>query len=553
VSPPSKAWSLGEKAAAGTIFAAALALRLLYLHEIGPHDPYFEIPATDELFYHRWAAEIARGNWLGEGVFASSPLYAYFLGLLYALFGSRLGVAMLANSLLGAFGCALVFAVGRRLFERRVAAIAAAMLAASSTAIFYGGVLAGANLLLPLVLSLVLVSLRADESPSAARWCGVGVVLGLCALGREALLLFLPLLLVGPARCARSSASGRAIGVVMLLAGVAAVLLPVALRNRAVGGDWSLVDAGGGIALYAGSRPGAEGTYAIPRLYPRVIADAPVDRRELFATVAEQAEGRELGPAQVSAFWTREALAYIAAQPGAWLRGEFRKFGSFFNAAELWEQRSPTAERAFSRVRRMPLLGFGAVAPLALLGMCIAARDGRRFHLLYAVVAVHLVAGLVFSVLAVERLPALPAFTLFAACATCWLWDRMRRREVRALTAGLGGLALAACLVHLPLHRENLAMAYYRLGDRFAQLEQWDAAIEYFGRSLNRDPAAISTWSRLALAFEARGNSQRDAVHTWLRVLDLARHQDLQLHIERAERHLRALGHEPLIAPPGAP
>jgi tetratricopeptide (TPR) repeat protein len=95
-------------------------------------------------------------------------------------------------------------------------------------------------------------------------------------------------------------------------------------------------------------------------------------------------------------------------------------------------------------------------------------------------------------------------------------------------------------------------MAYYRLGDRFVQLEQWDEAIEYFGRSLNRDPGAVSTWSHLALAFEGRGDSHRDAVHTWLRVLDLARRQEFHLHAARAEQHLRDLGIEPLVAPPGA-
>jgi tetratricopeptide (TPR) repeat protein len=110
---------------------------------------------------------------------------------------------------------------------------------------------------------------------------------------------------------------------------------------------------------------------------------------------------------------------------------------------------------------------------------------------------------------------------------------------------------LAVGLVHLPLSRENFAMAYYQLGDRFAQLEQWDAAIEYFGRSLNRDPGAISTWSHLALAYEEHGESPQEAVHTWLRVLDLARRQDDHLHAERAEQHLRDLGMEPLVAPPG--
>jgi tetratricopeptide (TPR) repeat protein len=333
---------------------------------------------------------------------------------------------------------------------------------------------------------------------------------------------------------------------------MAVAILPVSLRNYAVADEFTLVNAGGGISLYAGNHPNARGSYGMPRRYSRVIADAPVERRQLFAEVAERASGRKLEPSEISAFWARETLEYISTRPGQWLRHEIRKFGLFWNAAELWNERSPTAERAFSWVRRLPLISFAVAGPLALLGMGILAREWRRLYLLYAVIEFHLIVSLVFSVLARDRMSAVPALYLFASAAACWLWDRMRSRRVRTFAMGLVGLGFAAWLVHLPLSRENLAMAYYRLGDRFARLEQWDGAIEYFGRSLNRDPGAVSTWSNLALAFEARGESGRDAVHTWLRVLDLARRQELHLHAERAEQHLRALGIEPLVAPPGA-
>jgi 4-amino-4-deoxy-L-arabinose transferase-like glycosyltransferase len=552
VSSPRTVWSRGEKVAAGAIFATALTLRLLHLREIGLHDPFFELPAAGARLYHQWAIEIAGGNWLGEGVFVLAPLYAYFLGLLYALFGSGVAVAMIANSLVGALSCVLVVAVGRRFFDRRVALIAGAMLAADSMSIFYSGMLVTANLLVPLVLLLVLAAFQAHESPGAARWFGAGVALGLCVLGRQALLLFTPLLLAWPALSRNSSASRRAVWGALLVAGVATVILPASLRNYAVSGESALVNAGGGISFYAGNHPRANGSYGISRLYPRVIADSPVEQRQLFTTVAEQVSGRELGPSAVSAFWVREGLEYISKRPADWMRHEARKIGLFWNAAEQWNERSPTAERAFSWVRRIPLVGFGVAAPLALLGMCIAAREWRRLYLLYAVVAVHLAESLIFSVLSRDRISAVPVFFLFASAAACWLWDRMRSRQLHAFAAGVVGLGLSVWLVHLPLSRENLAMAYYRLGDRFAQLEQWDAAIEYFGRSLNRDPGAVSAWSNLALAFEARGDSDQDAVHTWLRVLDLARRQELHLHGERAERHLRDLGIEPLVAPPGA-
>jgi 4-amino-4-deoxy-L-arabinose transferase-like glycosyltransferase len=524
----------------------------LHLREIGLHDPFFELLTTDARLYHQWAIEIAGGNWLGEGVFVLAPLYAYFLGLVYAAFGAGVEVAMIANALLGVLSCVLVVAVGRRLFDRRVALIAGAMIAADSTSIFFGGMLATANLVVPLVLLLVLAAQRAHESPSAVRWFSAGLALGLCALAWQVLLLIVPYLLVWPVFSVRSSASRRASWAVLALAGMAVVILPVSARNFAVADQFALVNAGGGIALYAGNHPHAKGTYGMPRRYSRIIADAPIERQQLFAEVADQISGRKLGPSEVSAFWARETFEYISTHPYQWLRHEARKFGLFWNAAELWNERSPTAEREFSWVRRLPLISFAVAGSFALLGMGIFAREWKRLFLVYAVIEFHLIVGLVFSVLARDRLSALPALYLFASAAACWLWDRMRSRQLRTFAAGIVALGFAAWLVNLPLNRENLAMAYYRLGDRFAQLEQWDAATESFGRSLNRDPGAVSTWSNLALAFEARGDRVQDAVHTWLRVLDLARRQELHLHAERAERHLRDLGHEPLIAPPGA-
>ena len=546
------AWSRGEKIGAGAIFALALTLRLLHLREIGLHDPFFELPTTDARLYHQWAIAIADGDWLGEGVFILAPLYAYFLGLVYAVFGSGIETAMIANALLGALSCVLVVAVGRRLFDRRVALIASAMIAADSTSVFFGGMLAATNLVVPLVLLLVLAAQRAHASPSAVRWFGAGLALGLGALAWQALLLFIPSLLSWPVFSENSSASRRASWAALALAGVAVAILPVSVRNCAVTDQFALVNTGSGISLYAGNHPNAKGSYGMPRRYSRLVADAPVERRRLFAEVAEQTSGRKLGPSEISRFWARETLGYISTNPRQWLRHEMRKFGLFWNAAELWNERSPTAERAFSWVRRLPLVSFAVVGPLALLGMGLFALEVRRLYLVYALIEFHLIASLIFSVLARDRMSALPALYLFGAAATCWLWDHFRGRRFRGLVIGLAALGFAASLVHLPLSRENLAMAYYRLGDRFVQLEQWDEAIEYFGRSLNRDPGAVSTWSHLAVAFEERGDSHRDAVHTWLRVLDLARRQEFHLHAARAERHLRELGIEPLVAPPGA-
>ncbi len=551
MSSASKSWLRGEKLAAACIFALALGLRLLHLREISLHDPFFALPSTQERLFQQWAIEIANGSGWGDGAFIRAPLYAYFLGLLDAVFGSATAIALIANSLIGALGCVLIVALGRRFFEPRVAVLAGFLYAIDSTSIFYAGMLSSANLLVPLVLLLVLIAQRAQESSSGVRWLGAGVVLGLCALGHAALLLVAPFLLAWPALSRGSSVAQRAASMALLVAGMGVVILPVSLRNWSFANELVWVHADVGVSFYTGTNPAAQGTYGMPRRYPRVIAEEPIEQWQLFQTVAEQVRGHALGPGAVSAFWIREGLTYIATHPAQWMRHEIRELALFWNAAERWRERSPTVSRSFSWALRLPLIRFGVAAPFALLGLVLAAREWRRRYLLYAVIAAQLVASLIFWTDSSDRLAAVPVLLLFAGHAACWLWDQLRRRRTRALAIGTLGLGCAAGAVHLPLSRENFALAYYELGDRFARLEQWDAAIEYFGRSLNHDPGAISSWSHLALAFEARGDSRQEATHTWLRVLDLARRQDDHLHAERAEQHLRALGLEPLVAPPG--
>jgi tetratricopeptide (TPR) repeat protein len=414
-------------------------------------------------------------------------------------------------------------------------------------------VLSPANLAVPCALLLALAAARAQQLPTPLRWLALGAALGVCALASEALLLLAPLIVAWPLLLREPSLSrARAWGAVgIACAGLSALALPAALRSSIAADGIAPADSNVGVALYEGSQENASGSYGMPRRYPRAIADAHVEPRRLFGAVAEQVAQRELASDAVSAFWAREGARSIAAEPWRWLRLELRKLGTFWNAAEPWHDRSPSAERELSRVRRLPLPGFGLVAPLALLGIALAARDWRRLYALYAIVAVHLVAALIFKPSAQQRLAAAPALMLFAAFASCWLWDRARAKRWRALGIGAAALAAAAAFVHLPIARDNYARAYHELGLRFAQLERWDEAIEYFGRSLNRDPGAVSAWGHLALAFEARGGRQRDAVHSWLRVLDLARREELALHAERAERHLRALGFEPESAPPG--
>ena len=97
--PPLGAW-----VAIGTL---ALAVRFFYLWEI--HDaPGFTRLVGDGVVYDDWARALAAGDWLGQGIFYQAPLYPYFLGVLYAVFGHDLLAVRIVQCILGALACALL-------------------------------------------------------------------------------------------------------------------------------------------------------------------------------------------------------------------------------------------------------------------------------------------------------------------------------------------------------------------------------------------------------------------------------------------------------------
>ena len=73
-----KVWLFG-------VFLFALLVRLVYFLQI-QKNPFFDTLILDDAIWDRLGIEIAQGDFLGSQVFRP-PLYPYFLGFPYKLFG----------------------------------------------------------------------------------------------------------------------------------------------------------------------------------------------------------------------------------------------------------------------------------------------------------------------------------------------------------------------------------------------------------------------------------------------------------------------------------
>lgn len=443
---------------AALIFLLALAIRLIHLWQIR-RAPFFNLLIGDGRAYDLWAQRIAAGDWIGQDVFYQAPLYAYFLAAIYGIAGHDLLVVRLVQAVLGSLACALVAAAGSRLFSRRAGLTAGVILALYAPAIFFDGLIqkSALDLILLAVMLWLIARWLIDRPALTWPWLALGVTLGVLSLSRENALAFTLVLIVwAVSRRPRTTAANlRAAGTLVL--GLAIVLLPVAVRNFSVGGEFHVTTSQFGPNLYIGNNPNATGGY--DPLRPG-RGGAQYEREDATA-LAEQAAGRRLTPAEVSRYWTSEALTFIRSQPAAWLALMATKVGLIVNATEIMDTESQATYASWSVP--LALTGwvghFGVLVPLALLGIVITWRDRTRTGVLIALTAVYALSVVMFYVFARYRYPLVPFLVLFAGAGLVAL-PRFARAAPRPVLIGtVTAMALVAVVAHQPIVEAELTQA----------------------------------------------------------------------------------------------
>ncbi len=246
-SPPSARQRLG------IILGAALVLRLVILTMTAPLD----LQIVDEQHYHVLATSLVEGRGLASASGPTSlrpPVYPALVAGLWSITGSRsLQVVRAAQGLLGLATAALVYWIGRRLYDERAGLVAAAI-----TAFYPALVLANSLFLTETVFTFLLTAFVAAlvalvQRPRPAVALAAGALLGLSALTRSVVWPF-PLVLVPLlAWMAPTTVARRLACCALLVAGFAAVVAPWAVRNTRLQGVPVVVDTMGGMNLRMGN------------------------------------------------------------------------------------------------------------------------------------------------------------------------------------------------------------------------------------------------------------------------------------------------------------
>ena len=190
---------------------------------------------------------------------------------------------------------------------------------------------------------------RSARRSGASRWSAC--CSGLSALARQNMLLYAPLFAVW-ALCATGRRRGRLRAAprsspCSLLA-LCATIAPATLRNRYVERRLRARERDRRpLALRLAGIPSASSTYAIPDIFPRALADDPIERKAAYTELAQRA-ARPLAAARVRSLGVlarRRRSRSCATTRRARSRSALERARLFWNRFEPWDVRSFTVSR----------------------------------------------------------------------------------------------------------------------------------------------------------------------------------------------------------------
>lgn len=382
----------------------------------------------------RIAASLATGHgfaWPPLGIDSSAeptawmaPAYPAVIALAFKLFGiyteSAAFSLVLFQSLLSAATCAVLFLLGKRLFNAQVALLSASILALYPASIHFAVQKIWSTTLFGLLLPvLVLLLCQVMKKPNPTRGAFLGLAMGVTALVNPIVLAVVPLIFLwllvdhGGKRLAMA----KSFAVMVAISGL--VIAPWIVRNHVTFGQFVFIKSNFGHELYLGNNTYATGraedTHRGRENVERIFSPADL---EIIENANEATRNR---------VYTRQALDFIQKNPLDFLEL------SVIRTARYWTV--PTKLRGSRNVAGF-IFYLGLVL-FAAVGFLITEKRRKLLPLMLFVFAIPL--PYYFTVVAHYRyrFPIEPLLMILAAKGIYWIWIHFsRHRSILARRAG---------------------------------------------------------------------------------------------------------------------
>jgi tetratricopeptide (TPR) repeat protein len=339
----------------------------------------------------------------------------------------------------------------------------------------------------------------------------------------------------------------------IFLAGLMAVLLPIAIRNQVVGGQFTALPTQGGINFYIGNNQQANGWSAA---MPDSLGGAFWQYAEC-KQIAEQASGHELNPSEVSRFWYGKGLEELADKPGQALKLYLKKITLLFTNNDISNNRNILQFKDSISISGILQISWWLLFPFGLVGIITGLRGNYKAKLMATFILFYSIAILLFFVTSRFRLPLLPFWIILASYGIYYiLWlisekkinriilysilivasaafslisfyktdfsNPLQEKYIRANRQLEEGNLERAREIYRDLLRTNpqYPQANMNLAASFVKSGQLDSAEYYYDRELKANPNSARSLSSLAEISRLKG-SYLQAYNYAERALDL--------------------------------
>lgn len=381
------------------ILLAGFILRMVYLYYF-KDSVYFNpflLDKHDQKTFILWAQDILQNPWYVKGdAFYMAPLYPYFLSGLYALFSGNLILVSIIQLLMDTVVCYLIYYLGSKIYDERVGITAAFLACFYRTSIVYAATILSDGLIYFLYLFFIALVYFALQKPNLARWLFAGIVLGLAALAKPTIAVYLPFLFIGlylypvknflPGKIKRNLQPLLILAFLLFVSGM--TILPVTVRNLFVSGRFVPICTNGPVNWQIGNSADSIGLFHYPR-------------------------GELLSPLS-SAFW----------------KLFLTKLHLFLTSYEWPQNLNVHLMEEVIPVLKMAFVKFGFIIPLGVAGLLVLFRDWKRNFIFITFTLSNVLWVVLFFITDRYRLPAVGCFSVCAAYLIIWTVEKLKEKKL---------------------------------------------------------------------------------------------------------------------------
>jgi hypothetical protein len=294
-------------------------------------------------------------------------------------------------------------------------------------------------------LSIFLL-LRIEDNPSYKNITLAGVAIGLSALCRTNILLFVPFLLIWFLKLKIKNSKFKILRKYLFLCLIILLTIsPATIRNYLVSGKFVFISTNGPISLWIGNNPYANGEfYYPPSFYGNKVAKMVEERGD--------------------SVYIEEVLKFFREKPADFLSLQIKKIVLFWDKNEIENNVTYSLQKGYSALLKLPIfLSFNLIGAFGLFGIFLSFRNKRVF-LLHLFIFVFMISTVSFFITARYRSVFIPVLIAFAGFSIWWVYKKIKDRMYKPLFFSIVLLVLSFLMVYFNTIYKKVSLSFHSDG-----------------------------------------------------------------------------------------